>query len=101
LGLIAALSAKCADPRRGLSSTSSGEQAVSANPLDEWDESGMTPLLWAIFRGDTEKVRALLAAGADPNRRSRTGDSPLWHAEDDFGLTDIAALLRQYGATEK
>jgi ankyrin repeat protein len=61
-------------------------------------ENGMTPLLWAIFRGDIDAVRLLLESGADPNLRSSAGDSPLWHAEDDFGLTEIARLLKSYGA---
>ena len=69
--------------------------------LDEWDDVGMTPLMIAVFRGDVESVRELLEKGADPNRRISDGTTPLWRAEDDFGLTEIAALLRSYGATEK
>jgi ankyrin repeat protein len=60
----------------------------------------MTPLLWAIFRGDVECVRLLLEAGADPNLRPNPTDSPLWHAEDDFGLVEIADLLKSYGAVK-
>jgi ankyrin repeat protein len=69
--------------------------------LDAWDAKGMTPLLNAIFTGDIEIVRRLLEMGADPNRPSSTGETPLWHAENDFGLTEIAKLLRQHGATAK
>jgi len=61
---------------------------------------GMTPLLWAVFRGDIDAVRLLLESGADPNLRQSPSDSALWHAEDDFGLTDIAELLKSYGATK-
>ena len=68
------------------------------NPLDEWDETGMTPLMLAVFVGDAEQVRELLQAGADPNRPIEDGTTPLWRAEEDFGLVGIAALLRQYGA---
>jgi ankyrin repeat protein len=58
---------------------------------------GMTPLLFAVFRGDVEAVRLLLESGADPSMKpDRT--SPLWHAEDDFGLLEIADLLKSYGA---
>lgn len=60
----------------------------------------MTPLLWAIFRGDFECVQVLLEAGANPNLRPNPTDSPLWHAEDDFGLVEIAELLKSYGATK-
>ena len=71
------------------------------NPLDEWDDVGMTPLMIAVFQGDQEKVRQLLLAGADPNRAIIDGTTPLWRAEDDFGLFEIAAILREYGATVK
>jgi hypothetical protein len=36
-----------------------------ANELDAWDACGMTPLLIAVFRGDTERVRELLELGTD------------------------------------
>jgi ankyrin repeat protein len=60
----------------------------------------MTPLLWAILRGDIEAVRLLLENGADPNVRPNPYDSPLRHAQDDFGLFEIANLLRSFGATK-
>ena len=71
---------------------------ASGAPVNELRDR-MTPLLWAIFRGDLECARVLLEAGADPNLRSNSADSPLWHAEDDFGLIEIADLLKSYGAT--
>jgi ankyrin repeat protein len=73
---------------------------ASGAGLNEFDDSKMTPLLWAIMRGDVAAVRMLLESGADPNVRPNPSDSPLWRAEDDFGLTEIAALLRSYGATK-
>jgi ankyrin repeat protein len=60
----------------------------------------MSPLLWAVYGGYAEIVRILLDHGADPNFGSVTGESTLWHAEDDFGLVEIANLLRQHGATK-
>lgn len=60
--------------------------------------SGMTPLLSAVFRGDVEAVRILLDHKADPNVHSSADMSPLWHAEDDFGLLEIAKLLRAHRA---
>lgn len=68
--------------------------------LDAWDANGMTPLLYAVFRADAHVVDLLLQAGANPHR-GHAGDpaaTPLWHATDDFGLTEIAALLRKAGA---
>jgi ankyrin repeat protein len=75
-------------------------QAIaSGDNLNEFD-GGLTPLLWAIFRGDIDAVRLLLESGADPNVRPNPADSPLWHAEEDFGFPEIAKLLRAYGATK-
>jgi ankyrin repeat protein len=68
--------------------------------LNEFDDFRMTPLLWAIMRGDISAVKILLESGADPNVRPNPSDSPLWSAEDDFGMVEIAALLRSYGATK-
>jgi ankyrin repeat protein len=73
--------------------------AAGADP-NEFDDFRMTPLLWAIMRGDIAAVRMLLENGADPNVRSNPSDAPLWSAEDDFGMSEIAALLRSYGATK-
>jgi ankyrin repeat protein len=76
------------------------KQAIaSGDNLNEFD-GGLTPLLWAVFRGDIDAVRLLLESGADPNVRPNPSDSALWHAEDDFGLTEIAELLKSYGATK-
>ena len=74
---------------------------LAVDELNAWDANGMTPLLYAVFIGDTKKVQRLLEMGADPNRPASTGGTPLWHAEDDFGLIEIAKVLRQCGATAK
>lgn len=68
--------------------------------VNGFDDDRMTPLLWAIMRGDVDAVRLLLENGTDPNVRPNPTDSPLRSAEDDFGLHEIAALLRAYGATK-
>ena len=73
--------------------------ATGADP-NEFDDFRMTPLLWAVMGGDITAVKILLESGADPNVRPNPSDSPLWSAEDDFGLMEIAALLRSYGATK-
>jgi hypothetical protein len=38
---------------------------------------------------------------ADVDLRAGAGETALWHAEDDFGLMKVAAVLRRHGATEK
>jgi ankyrin repeat protein len=76
------------------------KDAIAAGAdLNEFSD-GMTPLLWAVFRGDVDAVKILLESGADPNKCANPSESPLWHAEEDFGLHDIAELLRRYGATK-
>lgn len=68
--------------------------------IDNYDVNGLTPLLSAIFKGDLESVRSLLEAGANPNKPQKDDatTTPLWHAEEDFGLIEIGKLLRAYGA---
>ena len=68
--------------------------------LDQRDRLGMTPLLYAVWRNDLEAVRVLLEAGADPNlpQDSDPSCTPLWHAQEDFGLFDVAAVLKAFGA---
>ena len=68
--------------------------------LNEFDDFRMTPLLWAIMRGDISAAKMLLGSGTDPNVRPNPSDSPLWSAEDDWGMVEIAALRRAYGATK-
>jgi ankyrin repeat protein len=69
--------------------------------LNALDNLGMTPLHWAVYGGYIELVRALLEAGADPNRKSTHDTTALWHAEDDFGMHEIAAVLRTHGAAKR
>jgi ankyrin repeat protein len=86
------------------SDESAVRDAIEAgDDINEWDNLGMTPLLYAVFRGDIDAVRLLLDGGADPNRPQQ-GDptaTPLWHAKDDFGLHEIASLLEARGARTK
>lgn len=70
-----------------------------AEGINELDEHDHAPLHWAVFGGYVEIVRLLLEHGADPNVCALTGVPPLWNAVD-FGLDEIAALLRQHGAKE-
>lgn len=58
-----------------------------------------TPLAQAAMSGSTEVVKYLLAQGADPNIKLRAGVS-LLRVLRDQGMTDMAALLEQYGAVD-
>ncbi|MFZ6818369.1 hypothetical protein [Undibacterium sp. Ji22W] len=76
--------------------------AVVGLKLNEYDEVGFTPLLTAVFIGDPTAVKILLEAGSDPNLSQKDDPSatPIWHAEVDFSLSQIADILREYGAVE-
>ena len=72
-------------------------QGANVNAAD----GDMTPLTWAILAGHLEVVRILLENGADPNFRPREDSSwPLWSAEVDFGFSEVAELLKAYGARQ-
>jgi ankyrin repeat protein len=59
-----------------------------------------SPLLWALRRRrSASHVEALLQAGANPLVTDAHGVSALLQAER-YGLPEVAALLRRYGATE-
>jgi uncharacterized protein len=66
--------------------------------VDGWDrEHDATPLLMAVFRGQTAAVRLLVDAGADVNVVGGEGDSPLrWAAH--AGDIELARLLLARGA---
>jgi len=61
-------------------------------------EKGHEP--WRASAPDVARAHLQSLGYADPNVRPNPSDSPLWHAEDDFGLTEIAELLKSYGATK-
>jgi ankyrin repeat protein len=66
--------------------------------VDAWDgRHDATPLLMAVFRGQTEAARLLLDAGADVNVVGGEGDNPLrWAAG--AGDPELVRLLLDRGA---
>ncbi len=65
--------------------------------IHESDESGYTPLMYAIWSGKQETVTQLVNIGADVNKRDNSGYTPLlWAAS--YGYLDMAKLLIDKGA---
>ena len=55
--------------------------------------NGDTPLHWAVDRGHTETVRALIAAGADVNAQNERGYPPLHWAASRGHTETVRALI--------
>ena len=45
--------------------------------IDEVDDNGMTPLLWAASYGQLSTVKLLLSKGANPRIRANNGETAL------------------------
>ena len=65
--------------------------------MTETDRAGRTKLHYASLAGDTEAVRALLAAGEDPQLGDSQGMTPL-HFAAEGRHADVAGLLLDAGA---
>ena len=65
---------------------------------DVSDARGQTPLMHACARGETEAVRLLLEAGANPNRIDTIAGAYPLHKACQGGSVEIARLLLESGA---
>jgi ankyrin repeat protein len=74
-----------------------GSQVTSEPRAQYRPAGGLTPLLYGTRSGCFECVRALLAGGADANRPTPDGITPLMSAIDNLNF-DIANLLLDKGA---
>jgi uncharacterized protein len=64
------------------------------------DDSGYTPLHWAVQSGNLDMARILIENRADVNVRDEHGHSPLWNAISE-GQTELANLLLDHGADHR
>ena len=80
--------------QKALSSSRSKAVGRMSNQAQEEDD---TTLLEAVGRNDTERVRALLATGANPNERTDNNQTPL-HLASEQGHTLLAEILLEHGA---
>ncbi len=77
--------------------------------VDERDEQGRTPLIWAVIAGQRDRVKSLINVGADVNAVDADRKSVLEHAlnpeESDEGISklireEIISIIREAGAKE-
>ena len=61
------------------------------------DSSSTTPLMWAAQEGNLEKVKSLVAQGADLNARNKNGVSVLFHTVY-YKKAEVARYLIEKGA---
>ena len=73
--------------------------AGSATTPSSLMEATPSPLMEAASKGDTEKVQALLAKGADVNAKTNYGTTTLMTAKKK-GHKKIVQLLKKAGAKE-
>jgi ankyrin repeat protein len=73
------------------------QMGVSARTADEY---GVTPLHEAARIGRPAVVTVLLAAGADPNARTRAGETPMWFVEQGRNPEILNALRQAGGRSE-
>ncbi len=115
LSRLLAITAALGLPGLALAETNPGEQpihqiartgtgddvsaALKANPKarDARTARGSTPLHLAAMNSDTSAMKALIAAGADPNARDENGSTPL-HMAAYATRTENAQLLLEAGA---
>ena len=69
------------------------EQGASPNA---WNDAGATALMWSV--DDINKVKALVARGADVNSRSNDGRNPILVAAGIRGNREVLAFLLDHGA---
>ena len=67
-------------------------------PINAIDDFGYTPLMYAatVDEGDTETLRALIAAGANPTLRNDDGRTPMQQAKR-YGHAEIVRVLGESG----
>lgn len=77
------------------------QRLLDKNPhtidLEETDDQGFTPLLWASRQGYTAIVKLLLEKGANPNHEDQWMHANAGHKAAFWGHADVITLLIQHG----
>ncbi len=66
---------------------------ASVEDVDQTLPDGSTLLMWAIASGKTNRVKALLTRGSDPNARTRTQRTPIMVAAAGSNVSIVRLLL--------
>lgn len=70
--------------------------AFASDEVNQYDEQGWTPLLWASARGHADAIAALLNAGADPGMAHRdSGALPVHLAAQSGDVPSVRVLLER------
>ena len=71
-------------------------ELCSRETVNQSDGTGMTPLMWAAFRGDVQVLKLQLLKGADPNKATASGSA--LHFAARAGSYDCIDLLLKHRA---
>jgi ankyrin repeat protein len=75
------------------------QKFVEKGHVNQQDQSGFTPLLYAVGKqGDLRMARLLLENGANPNLHTRIGRVSCLHRAVLAGNAEIVKLLLEFGA---
>ncbi|MEK9648755.1 MAG: ankyrin repeat domain-containing protein, partial [Gammaproteobacteria bacterium] len=94
---LTGLSLAVAQPFEPLNVTSPLGEVVSNLDVDERGADGSTPLQWAVYDQDVDKVRALIRAGADVNAANNYGANAMQLAAE-VAHVDLLDMLLDAGA---
>lgn len=86
---------------RSGSSMQVAAQLLLGAHIDERDDRGMTPLMWAAWEQHPDIVRQLLDRGADPNQKGDDGETALMKAAFRGNLAAVNALLQRKASVDE
>ena len=73
-------------------------RTIPRSEIDRTDSAGRTLLSWAAMRGDTATLSRLLTLGANPNRATKFGYTPLHYAAENSHYDCVKILLQEANA---
>ncbi|MFZ8929571.1 MAG: ankyrin repeat domain-containing protein, partial [Pseudohongiellaceae bacterium] len=94
---LAGVSLSIAQPFEPLKVPSPLGEVVRNLDVDERGPDGSTPLQWAVYDQDVEKVRTLIRAGADVNAANNYGANAMQLAAE-VGHVELLDMLLDAGA---